>query len=109
MLQAITFNLTWTGAYGPGSAILTATDDGGGTFTVTAISGNQDGSSIVGLADYGDNDNEIFPSALVQLDFPGLGFAVGSTDYNLFAYTLPNQHVHRVEFGCCHNLYTWRF
>ena len=84
-----TFDLTWTGAYGPGTAILTATNDGGGTFTVTSISGTQNGSPILGLATYGDNDNEIFPSATIQLNYAGLAFAVGSTDFNLFAYTLP--------------------
>jgi len=84
-----TFDLTWTGAYGPGSAILTASNDGPGEFTVSAITGNQNGSSIVGLANYGDNDNAIFFPATVQLDFFGLAFKVGSTDYNLFAYTLP--------------------
>jgi CheY-like chemotaxis protein len=40
------FDLSWTGAYGPGSATLTATALGGGVFNVTALSGTQNGSSI---------------------------------------------------------------
>ena len=90
-----TFDLAWTGAYGPGNALLTATDNGGGMFTVTAMTGTQDFLTISGLLPvnaYGENDNVIYqPPQTALLDILGLGFAVGSTDYNLFLWTLPNQ------------------
>jgi hypothetical protein len=83
------FELTWTGAYGPGDAILKATKDGNGIFTVVKMTGIQDGSTISGLSSYGDSDNLIYLDSSLQLDFLGLGFEVGSDDYNLFGYTLP--------------------
>ena len=85
-----TFDLTWTGGYGPGTAILTATPDGGDEYTVTAISGDQNGSMISGILSpggYGGNDNLIYyPGSPNQVDVFGLGFSVGSTDYNLWFY-----------------------
>ena len=88
------FDLSWTGAYGPGSATLTATALGGGVFNVTALSGTQNGSSISLIAPgvYGSNDNEIFqPPNTNLLDLAGLGFTDGTFDYNLFLYTKPAQ------------------
>ena len=85
-----TFDLSWTGGYGPGTAVLTATDDGGGIFTVDAITGMQNGapiSSLVPQLGYGGNNNFIYPSPAPGfgfVDFLGLAFSVGSTDYNLF-------------------------
>jgi PEP-CTERM motif len=83
------FELSWTGAYGPGDAILKAKKDGNGIFTVVKMTGMQDGSTISGLSSYGDSDNLIYLDAALQLDFLGLGFEAGSDDYNLFGYTLP--------------------
>ncbi len=56
------FDSAWTGGYGPGSAVLTATDLGGGTFLVTAISSgvqNGLGITLLPLLAYGENDNQI--------------------------------------------------
>lgn len=92
------FELTWTGGYGPGDMILTATYDSGDTYTVTAImSGEQNGEMITALlppypasGNYGGNDNQIYVpgygSADQQVDVMGLAFSVGSTDYNLWYY-----------------------
>jgi PEP-CTERM motif len=90
---ADTFTMTWTGAYGPGSAILTATPLGSGVYDVTALSGTQNGSAITLVAPggYGANDNLIYqPPNTAFLDYPGFAFTDGSFDYNLFLYTLPN-------------------
>ena len=35
---ADTFDMTWAGGYGPGSAVLTATNEGGGNYLVTGVS-----------------------------------------------------------------------
>jgi hypothetical protein len=86
------FDLSWTGAYGPGTATLAATSVSGNEYLVTALTGTQDGTSIslLGSGVYGDNDNAIFvPGTPGQLDFPGLAFTDGIFDYNLFLYTLP--------------------
>lgn len=81
------FQITWTGGYGPGNAIITATNDGGGLFTVTAITGTQNGATITGLLPlqgYGGNDNDVFPSSSPVLDYHGFAFVAGGADYNLF-------------------------
>jgi hypothetical protein len=88
------FDLSWTGAFGPGSATLTATDIGGGVFNVTALSGTQNGSSISLIPSdaYGSNDNDIYqPPNTDLLDLAGLGFTDGVLDYNLFLYTRTGQ------------------
>jgi hypothetical protein len=88
------FDLSWTGAYGPGSATLTATDLGGGAFNVTALSGTQNGSSISLLAPgtYGSNDNDIFqPPNTNLLDLAGLSFTDATFSYNLFLFTRAGQ------------------
>jgi hypothetical protein len=85
------FDLTWTGGYGPGSATLTATDDGGGQFTVTGLSGLQNGVPItlINILVYASNDNEIFqPPQTNLLDLAGLGFFDGTNNYNLSLYTI---------------------
>jgi hypothetical protein len=82
-----TFDMSWTGGYGPGTAVLIATDDGGGLFTVTSMTGTQNGASISSLLPlfaYAFNDNQVDPSSPPVVDMDGLGFSVGSTDYNLF-------------------------
>jgi hypothetical protein len=90
-----TFEMTWTGGYGPGSAVLTATPDGGGVFTVTGMSfGLQDGLaiSLLPMNGYGDNDNAIYQSPNTDLvDFLGFGLTDGTNDYNIFLWTLPNE------------------
>lgn len=80
------FTISWTGGYGPGTALLTATDDGGGVFVVTSITGTQNGASISGLVPqlgYANN-NFIYPSSSPAVDDFGLAFSVGSVEYNLF-------------------------
>jgi hypothetical protein len=85
-----TFDLTWTGAYGPGSATLTATFVSGDEYLVTAMTGAQNGSavSLLDQGVYGFNDNAIFPFLAIQLDIDGLGFSAGGVNFNLFAFTL---------------------
>jgi hypothetical protein len=86
-----TFSLDWLGAYGPGSAVLTATFVGAGTYIVTAMTGVQNGSavSLITGSGYGNDDNAIYPEDAIQLDFDGLSFSAGGLNYKLFAYTLP--------------------
>ena len=98
LASAETFELTWTGGYGPGDAILTATYDSGDTYTVTAIvSGEQNGETISALlppypasGNYGGNGNQIYypgyGSADQQVDVMGLAFSAGAYDYNLWYY-----------------------
>jgi PEP-CTERM motif len=98
-----TYDMTWTGAYGPGYAVLTV-EPYGGSYMVTEITGVQDGMSITGVVipsalppsyGYGGNDNMIFPDSTTELvDFRGLAFTAGGYDYNIFAYAgLGSQYV----------------
>jgi hypothetical protein len=86
-----TFDLTWSGPYGSGNAVLTATNEGGGTYNVTAISGTQGAFSLTGLTGYGGADNDIFPAAVSPsgiVDFAGLGFTDSTdTSFNIFYST----------------------
>ncbi len=96
LAHADTFDLTWTGAYGPGSATLTATLYSTDEYLVTSLTGTQDGDSISLIAPdaYGINNNGIYqpPTYPDLLSVAGLGFVdnVTGDDYNLFLFTLPS-------------------
>jgi len=114
---ADTFSWSYTPGTGPdtgGSGTVTATNEGGGAFLVTGISGTWDGSSITALLAAGNyyspgdtvppatytlgtccespaNDNILFlPPGSVPgfssgyLDLAGLGFAVGTEYVNIY-------------------------
>jgi hypothetical protein len=89
------FDMTWTGPYGTGSAVLTATLEGTNEYLVTSITGTQDALSLTLLAldAYGSNDNYIYqpPTYTNLVDFAGFAFTDGVNDYNIFFYTLPSQ------------------
>jgi hypothetical protein len=83
---AQTFDISWTGGYGPGSGIITATNEGT-YFLVNSISGTQDGKSIslLGLGAYGGNDNRLYyPPTGLFFDSAGFGFKDGTSDYNIY-------------------------
>jgi len=87
-----TFDITWTGGYGPGNAVATVTDLGGGTFLLDSLTGTQNGSSISLLAPntYGENDNDVYPGSTsfsgALLDIFGMAFSAGGLDYNIFFF-----------------------
>jgi hypothetical protein len=103
------FDMTWDGTYGAGNAILTATNDGFGQFTVTAITGEQGGTTITALLPPNAyfNDNFIYPALATKLDFNGISFAEGTTDFNLFFFPPvfggPNMYV-ECSSGVCPTL-----
>src|SRR5271170_4894505 len=82
------FTMTWTGPFGSGSAVLTATPDGTDRWSVTSLTGNQDGLtiSIVAASVYGGNDNLIYqPTDFAYLvDRDGFDFTDGTNKYNIF-------------------------
>jgi len=82
-----TFTMIWDGAYGAGSATLIATPDGADTWSVTSLTGNQDGLSVtLFTGDYGGNDNLIYqPPAGFLVDRSGLDFTDGINEYNVFS------------------------
>jgi hypothetical protein len=71
------------------SAVLTTTEVAPGEYLVTGISGTRDGDAITGLEPAGTlglNDNYLFmPGNPNYLDGDGIAFAVGSTEYDVFA------------------------
>jgi len=94
---ADTFDMTWSGLYGTGSAVVTATSEGGGQFLLSSVVGTQAGLSLTLLPPgaYGSNGNFIYPGLNPQLDFLGIAFTDGSFDYNIFFDTAPGTLVYR--------------
>ncbi len=80
------FDIGWTGAYGPGNMIVSATEQADDvTWIVTSvISGEQNGAFITGLSGYGGPSDDIFPTSPELLNFAGVGFTAGAFDYNIF-------------------------
>jgi hypothetical protein len=101
--QADSYDISWSGAFGSGSVTVDATNEGGGEFLITSLTGTQDGLSVSLEAPgtYGQNDNFIFPaggpsspcassifgsvSASSELDNCGFTFTDGTNSYNIFA------------------------
>ena len=85
---AQTYDVTWNGIYGSGSATFNTTNEGGGEYLITSITtGNQGGNPITLLApnSYGANDNLLFlPGTPGVVDVPGFSFKAGSTSYNIY-------------------------
>jgi PEP-CTERM motif len=90
-----TFDMTWTGPYGTGNVVLTATPAGTNEYLVTSMTGTQGALSLTLLASgtYLTNDNAILqpPTYTNLVDFDGLAFTDGVNDYSIFFYTLPGQ------------------
>ena len=84
-LHASTFDFTFSGTGISVSGSLTATLISGNDYLVNSINGMQNSMAITLLAPgtYGDNDNNVFSSG-PALDVHGLGFSIGSTDYNIY-------------------------
>lgn len=79
------FDVTWTGASGPGNAIVTATGESDDvTWIVTSITGEQNGAAITGLSNYGGADNLIFPTSFELVDEDGIAFTTASHSYDIF-------------------------
>lgn len=84
-VYANTFDFSFSGTGISGSGTLTATFVSGDEFLVTSIDGTQNGMAMTLLVPmtYADNDNDVF-SLAPFLDIHGLGFSVGSVDYNIY-------------------------
>jgi hypothetical protein len=101
--QADSYNISWSGGFGAGSVTVGTTNEGGGEFLITSLSGTQNGHtvSLEATGTYGSNNNLIFPggspsspcassifgsvSASSELDNCGFSFTDGTTIYNIFA------------------------
>jgi hypothetical protein len=74
-----------------GFGVMEATDDGGGTFTVTGMdfaalpgSSYSGASAILTPGSYNGNDNLVFiPGTPAQVDNSGLAFSIGGTNFLL--------------------------
>ncbi len=88
---ADSFSVSWSGAYGAGSGMFTATDEGSGMFLITSISGTQDGKTISLLPPNPDpssffgNDNILIPAGTALLDTAGFAFNDGTDDFNIYS------------------------
>jgi hypothetical protein len=83
------------------SGVLTTTLVSGDTYLVTSLSGTQGGDAMTLLppGGYGGNDNDVF-SVPPFVDFSGLSFLVGTTDYNIY-YDGGYFECNNVDDGVC--------
>jgi|SRR5271165_3665640 len=103
------FKITWSGAYGTGSALVDATVLSSGVFQVFSMTGTQNGLSISSLLNgntfYGNTNKLYLPTGSVgPVDGGGLAFGVGSTDYTFYFNPPPSQggtYVSGVEIWEC--------
>jgi len=100
--HADSFSISWTGGFGPGSVTVDATNEGGGEFLITSLTGTQVGSPVTlqPTGTYGNNTNLIFPgggpsgscsagiSPTSQLDNCGFTFTDGTSNFNIFSAIL---------------------
>src|SRR3982074_2673797 len=84
---SVLFNFTESGTGISASGVLTTTDNGGGNYTITGITGALNGNAITLLAPggYQSNDNKLFvPAAPGFLDFAGFSYVSNAVDYNVY-------------------------
>lgn len=77
------FSLSGTGI--SASGVFTTDSESAGSFLITGITGTFNGLGMTLLAPnaFFGNDNLLFPNQ-PQLDFNGISFAAGTTDYNVY-------------------------
>jgi hypothetical protein len=96
--SAVTFD--WSTSAPSGSGTFTATDDGSGIYTITAITGTFDGGTITSLVPpglgLGGNDNLLFYPSSAQLDTHGISFGDGGSEFNIFYDTF---YIYQEAFG----------
>jgi hypothetical protein len=90
--HANVYDLHFTSGSNSGSLVLTTTSTlFDGYYTVTSITGTQNGDAVSLLAPvaYGTNDNELFPTSPF-LDDNGIAFAVAGDGYSNLYYDGPD-------------------
>ena len=88
---AATFDFTATGSGGgfSGSGTFVATDDGGGIYTITGISGTGI-TGLVGPGGFDSNDNLLFPTSTSLVDAHGFAFTdvQGNTGFTVDIFSI---------------------
>jgi PEP-CTERM motif len=86
--QAVTFLWNYSGGGLSGGGTLEATDEGGGAYLITSISGLANGVTISGLTEYNFPDQIIFypdpPNVVVDPLGFSFGIGDGSNSYNIY-------------------------
>jgi hypothetical protein len=86
--------LHFPGGVTSASGQITATDQGGGMFLATAMTGFWNGETITGLIPVGGylgiNDNLLFPSTYPVLSFNGIAFSVSGPTGQVNVYYYPS-------------------
>ena len=100
--HANTFSFSDTGTGISGSGTFTTTALSGGSYTITGITGTQNGAAITGLVSYQSSDDLLFSSGAL-LDFSGVSFVAGGIDYNLYAFTTSPAVYHECNSGSVNN------
>ncbi len=95
---SVVFDWSYVGNNGgavSASGTVTTTPEGGGVYDVTAITGQRNGVPITGLATYAGDDQLVYTPAAnlygvdAAVDYPGLAYAAGGVDYNVYYFPLP--------------------
>jgi hypothetical protein len=88
---AATFDFTAVGSGGgfSGSGTFVASPDGGGTYTITGISGT-DITGLVAPDGFNTNDNLLFPTSTSLVDTHGFAFTAnqGNTDFTVDIFSI---------------------
>ena len=85
---ATNITFTYSGSGFTGSGVFTATDQGGGTYLVTGVNGQQNTTPFTGVEPLGTNggynyDNLLFLNSTPQLDSSGILLSWNGGDVNL--------------------------
>ena len=98
--HADTFDFSASGAGGgfSGSGSLIATNDGGGMYTITGITGT-DVTGFVAPGGFNGNDDLLFPTSVSQVDTHGFAFTAnqGNTDFTVDIFS-PSAGVYDAYF-----------
>jgi hypothetical protein len=89
---ADSFSFSYTGSGVTASGMFTTNPLSGGSYLITAITGNRNGQSmtLLPLNFFDGNDNRLFPGS-PTLDFSGFSFTAGGVNYNVYFNS----------FACC--------
>jgi hypothetical protein len=82
------YDLAYSGSGVQANLFLTTTPNGGGSFTITNITGERNNVAVSGLSTFDSSDNLVYPNdgpfgPTIVLDSLGIGFAAGVLDYTI--------------------------
>jgi hypothetical protein len=85
--MASVYDLAYAGVGVQANLLLTATPNGGDSFTITNITGERNNVAVSGPTSFEGSDNVVYPNGgpLGLLDDLGIGFVAGGIDYTVWS------------------------